>query len=80
MYPTLRRTKRRQTDPYWTTARYKSKCRGCGAEIQKGDRFFYYPAQQQAYCAGDNCGKKGAYDLARERSMAQFGTDCAYDY
>ena len=46
-------------DPYWTTARFASRCRrtsgatpgsACGAPIRKGDRIFYYPASRIVLC------------------------------
>ena len=48
-------------DPYWTTARFNSKCT-CGQEIKKGDRIFYYPATKTALCP--KCSEKAANEFA----------------
>jgi hypothetical protein len=43
------RSKRVQT-PYFTTARFESKCPETGNEIKRGDRIAYFPASRAAYC------------------------------
>jgi len=43
-------------DPYWTTARFTSKCRKCGKVIMKGERIFYYPKGKYVFCDSDGCG------------------------
>jgi hypothetical protein len=48
-------------DPYWTTARFNSKC-SCGQQINKGDRIFYYPATKTALCP--KCSEKASNEFA----------------
>ena len=57
-------------DPYWTTARFASRCQRtssatpgstCGAPIRKGDRIFYYPASRSVLC--EACGADAAADF-----------------
>jgi len=43
-------------DPYWTKARFYSKCSGCGEGIPKGSRIFYYPRTKDVFCS--DCGDK----------------------
>ena len=43
-------------DPYWTTARFTSKCRNCGRVITKGERIFYYPKGKEVFCDLEGCG------------------------
>ena len=50
-------------DPYWTTARFVSKCRTCGRAIRKGERIYYYPAGRVVLCDNDNCGGQGERDF-----------------
>ena len=64
-------------DPRWITAKFSSTC-SCGKKITKGDQIYYYPSTRTAVC--EICGKRGNSDLNREKSMDNFGTDCAYDY
>lgn len=64
-------------DPYWLNARFASVC-GCGVQIKRGDRIFYYPKSKKAVC--EKCGRLGEGDLRAERSMDAFGTDCGYDF
>jgi len=64
-------------DPRWIIAKFNSIC-SCGKKIKRGDRIYYYPSEREAVC--DICGKAGEYDLKKEISMDNFGTDCAYDY
>ena len=61
---------RYERDPYWTTARFASRCRHsrtatpdstCGAPIRKGDRIFYYPASRSVRC--EACGERAAADF-----------------
>jgi hypothetical protein len=40
----------RNKAPYFTTARFDSKCAETGKDIKKGDPIAYYPASQKAYC------------------------------
>lgn len=40
---------RRHLTPYFTTARFASKCPETGKEIRKGDRIAYFPATRMAY-------------------------------
>jgi hypothetical protein len=47
-------------DPYWTVARFPSKCAKCGDEIKAGAKIFYYPATRSVYCEKPGCG--GAAD------------------
>jgi len=35
--------------PYFTTARFDSKCPETGLPIRKGDKIAYYPANRQAF-------------------------------
>lgn len=39
----------RNASPYFTTARFDSKCPETGKEIKKGDRIAYFPATRAAY-------------------------------
>ena len=57
-------------DPYWTTARFASRCQRmtngplnamCAASIRKGDRVFYYPASRSVRC--EACGEHAAADF-----------------
>ena len=43
-------------DPYWTTAKFSSRCRNCGKQISKGDNIFYYPKGKSVYCDSEGCG------------------------
>ena len=45
-------------DPYWTTARFNSKCSGCGRGIKKGERIFYFPRTKDVFCDSDRCGRR----------------------
>ena len=49
-------------DPYWTRARFVSRCHKCGTTIHKGDDIFYYPRSKSAYCDGE-CGKIASADF-----------------
>ena len=40
-------------DPYWTTARFSSRCK-CGQPVTKGEQIFYYP-NGKTVC-GSRCG------------------------
>ena len=44
-------------DPYWTKARFNSKCSGCGHRIKKGERIFYYPRTKDVFCDSGKCGQ-----------------------
>ena len=39
----------RNTDPYFTTARFNSVCPETGKQITKGDTCAYYPTAKKAY-------------------------------
>ena len=39
----------RDTSPYFTTARFESKCPETGKDIKKGERIAYFPATRTAY-------------------------------
>lgn len=49
-------------DPRWITARFASQCAGCGADIKKGEKIFYYPNGKKAYAAAC-CGGEQAADF-----------------
>ena len=49
-------------DPYWTTARFQSKCHKCGCTIPKGNQIFYYPKTKAVYCA-NACGTDAYQDF-----------------
>ena len=51
-------------DPYWTTARFQSRCK-CGDTIKKGVPIFYYPNGRHALfvlCA--KCGEAASREFA----------------
>lgn len=56
-------------DPYWTTARFTSTCRGCKCTIKKGERIFYYPKGKVVYCK--NCGQD-EYEQFKEAAEAEY--------
>lgn len=64
---TIRRNSRRERGrrPYWTRARFPSKCRGCDAAIRAGERIYYDPEAQSCY--GEACG----HGAAAERSYSE---------
>jgi hypothetical protein len=41
--------RRRNTDPYFTRARFNSTCPETGHAIKKDDEIAYYPADRKAY-------------------------------
>lgn len=49
-------------DPYWTEARFNSKCK-CGATITKGDRIFYYPIGHHVLGSKCRCADKAQNDF-----------------
>lgn len=49
-------------DPYWTTAKFQSKCSKCGRVIPKGNQIFYYPKGKKVFCA-DACGTDAYQDF-----------------
>jgi len=55
-------------DPYWTTAKFTSKCCRCGESIHKGDNIFYYPKGKKVYCDRPDCGER---EYAAFESAAQ---------
>ena len=54
-------------DPYWTKARFPSKCTKCSKCIKKGQAIFYYPNSRSVYCDGE-CGQKASREFS---AMAQ---------
>ena len=44
-------------DPYWTKARFNSRCCKCGESIKKGNDIFYYPRGKHVFCDKANCGQ-----------------------
>ena len=50
-------------DPYWTKARFVSKCSKCGGSIKKGADIFYYPRTRSVFCESDNCGGAASRDF-----------------
>jgi len=48
-------------DPYWTLAKYPGTCRSCKAEINRGNRIFYYPKGRHTYC--EICGETRYHDF-----------------
>jgi len=60
-------------DPYWLTTRYAGECKGCGREIKRGERAFWYPNGRALYCGDDACGQQ----QYREFSAAAFDEDYA---
>ncbi len=57
----LRNRSRCGQDPYWTKARFNSKCSGCHAEIRKGKRIYYYPNDRSVFC--EECGQEASQDF-----------------
>ena len=55
-------------DPYWTTAKFTSRCRRCKVVINKGEKIFYYPRTKDVFCSGDGC---GAAESRSFEAMAQ---------
>ena len=55
--------RRYSQDPYWTRARFDSKCRKCGKVITRGQDIFYYPRDKAVYCGGD-CGQVASREFA----------------
>ncbi len=51
----------RNLDPYWTMARFKSKCHTCGKSISKGKHIYYRPNGKTVYC--ESCGKSQHNDF-----------------
>ena len=51
-------------DPYWTKARFKSKCHKCGKVINKGQDIFYYPNSKTVLCDADDCGQAASREFA----------------
>ncbi len=39
-------------DPRWITLKWPGLCTGCGRQLPKGSRAFYYPATRAVYAAG----------------------------
>jgi len=68
---------RRNTEPRIITAKYDGVCK-CGNPVKRGQRAMYYPASRTICC--EACTFRGERDIAAERSMERYGTDCAYDY
>ena len=48
-------------DPYWTSAKWLSRCKKCSAEIPKGGMLFYYPKDRYVLCQA--CGAQPSRDL-----------------
>lgn len=46
-----------QSDPYWTTAKFTSRCEKCKRIIKKGEQIFYYPKGKYVFCNFDSCGQ-----------------------
>lgn len=50
-------------DPYWTNARFDSKCTRCDAPIRKGQPIFYYPSTRSVYGKACGCGDFNSHDF-----------------
>jgi hypothetical protein len=57
-------TRHRGKGPHWMTLRWTNKCSRCNALIPKGGEAFYYPDTGTILCAGEDCGRQAARDLA----------------
>jgi len=51
-------------DPYWTRARFVSKCHRCGKAISKGQDIYYYPNGRRVLCDADDCGQVASREFA----------------
>lgn len=56
-----------QHDPRWIAARYGRTCAGCGAEIRKGERIYFYPLGQKSYGNSCGCGLRADRDFEAAR-------------
>lgn len=54
----------RNRDPYWTTARFNSKCSHCEKPVTKGDEIFYYPNNKQVMGKSCGCADDAGRDFA----------------
>lgn len=61
---------KRYSDPYWTTARFTSKCSSCGTTLKKGDDIVYDRYHGKVYCR--KCGEEVMKGLALEKDTDQF--------
>ena len=64
---------KRFSDPYRTTARFKSFCASCHKVIVKGDSIIYDKMRRLVYC--ERCGAEILRGVQAEKSMEQYGTD-----
>jgi len=70
------KTKNYPTDPYQTTARFKSACSGCSKTINKGDQIVYDKYRKLVFCL-NGCGEGESIlqGVRAEKSFDQYGTD-----
>jgi hypothetical protein len=62
---------RRNSSPYFTTARFPSTCPETGKQIHKGDPIAYYPQSRQAFHADSkNAENVRALEFSRAWNMA----------
>jgi len=59
----LQEITRYKGDPFWITAKYPSKCKKCGKEINKGAKAFYYPKGRAIYCDSPDCGQQASREF-----------------
>lgn len=62
-------------DPHEITVRYSTRCQGknCDADINRGDRAFYYPKGKKVLCLGKNgCGEAAQKDFNSARQDEDF--------
>ena len=66
-----------QGDPYWTTAKFPSICKGCKRRIERHERIFYYPKGKHVFCA--ECGR-GEYEHFRQAAEDEYAYTHGGDY
>jgi hypothetical protein len=57
----------RSSEPYWTTAKFTSKCEHCSKPVTKGQRIFYFPNSRTVLCAAEDCGDQASRQLDAEK-------------
>lgn len=48
----------RDRAPRWLTLKWGSPCNGCGADLRKGERAYYFPLTSSFHGAQCGCGEK----------------------
>ena len=56
-------TSYRDNGPRMISAKYKGKCKRCGAQISKGESVLYYPREKAVLCKGDSCSGQAIRDI-----------------